>query len=303
MVNQEVIVNNQMQEKIFYRNPDFPMARFLDQFDYFADGGYLCHWHPEFEFAVVLQGRIEFQLDQQVFTIEAGDGIFINSQVLHSARQLCPSSLLFNIEFPANLFNTVATSSLYQKYFRPSSTKKAIGYAISHKTPEGEILLNQLRAIHALDPNCFTYELICMESIFSIWRNLLALLNQSGEAEPQSEDIRREHRTRKMLTFIQSHFSEQLSIEDIAAAANVSRSECFRCFSDFCHCAPIEYVNQYRVHFAAQKLTDTDESVSEICYACGFSSTSYFSRAFRKIYGVSPSDFRKDGGINGKSFN
>lgn len=46
MINQEVIVNQQLQERIHYDNSDFPLARFIDEMDYFVDGEFLCHWHP-----------------------------------------------------------------------------------------------------------------------------------------------------------------------------------------------------------------------------------------------------------------
>ena len=99
MINQEVIVNQQLQERIHYDNPDLPLARFIDEMDYFVDGEFLCHWHPEFELAIILKGGIEYQVDQQVFRLHQGEGIFITSRALHSARQLIPGSIIFNIEF------------------------------------------------------------------------------------------------------------------------------------------------------------------------------------------------------------
>ena len=76
------------------------------------------------ELAIILKGGIEYQVDQQVFRLHQGEGIFITSRALHSARQLIPGSIIFNIEFPASLFHTIGTSFLYQNYFNPSSLKK-----------------------------------------------------------------------------------------------------------------------------------------------------------------------------------
>ena len=149
MINQEVIVNQQLQERIHYDNPDFPLARFIDEMDYFVDGEFLCHWHPEFELAIILKGGIEYQVDQQVFRLHQGEGIFITSRALHSARQLIPGSIIFNIEFPASLFHTIGTSFLYQNYFNPSSLKKMGSWKILPENEEGSEILERLMHITA----------------------------------------------------------------------------------------------------------------------------------------------------------
>ena len=292
MLNQEVIVDQQMQEQILYEDPDLPLARFIDQLDHFADGAFLCHWHPEFELAIVLSGSVEYQLDQQPFVLQKDDGIFIASQTLHSARMLSPGSVIFNIEFPTDLFNTVLTSSLYRKYFSPVMAQKSLGCLFTRKTREGDQILSSMKRIHDTSVGQFTYELVCLEELLHIWRNLLPLLQHSGQEPASADELIREHRMRKMVAFIQSHFNSPITIEDIAESASISRSECFRCFSIFGHTAPMEYVNRYRLQCAAQKLSDTSESIADVCYACGFSSTSYFGKAFRKAYGMTPSEFR-----------
>ena len=284
-----------MQEQILYEDPDFPLARFIDQLDHFADRAFLCHWHPEFELAIVLSGSVEYQLDKKPFILQEGDGIFISSQILHSARALEPESVIFNIEFPPDLFNTVLTSSLYRKYFSPVTAQRTLGCRISHKTPDGAQILNCIRHIHETPIDQFSYELACLEDLLHIWRYLLPLIRQSGAVPYASDELLREHRMRKMVAFIQTHFSTPIAVEDIAESANISRSECFRCFSIFCCTAPMEYVNRYRLQCAAQKLTDTNASIADVCYACGFSSTSYFGKAFRKAYGMTPTEFRRSG--------
>ena len=292
LLNQEVIVDQQLQEKIQYDDPDFPLARFIDQLDHFADGTFLCHWHTEFEFAIVLSGRVSYQLDQQTFVLEQGDGLFIGSQTLHSAQKLAADSVIFNIQFPPNLFNTVLTSALYRRYFSPVITKKVLGCRLTLETQEGAHILQGLRHIYETTSDKPAYELACLEILLHIWRNLLPLLQQSDSEAPSQDELLRDHRMRKMVAFIQSHFQAPITVENIAEAASVSRSECFRCFSLFCHTAPMEYVNRYRLQCAAQRLSDTRESIADICYACGFSSSSYFGKAFRKAYGLTPSEYR-----------
>ncbi len=294
MINHMVVVNQQMQEQIQYEQSDFPVARFIDQLDCFAGGSFLSHWHTEYELAIVIQGSVEYHLDQKIYRLSEGEGILINSQVLHSATRLEPNSVIFNIEFLPTLFHTLCMSSLYQKYFSPIPLRNLIGYHFTPNNEHSREILQSLLRISESDPCNFTYELDCSEQIFHIWRHLHLLLRDTASDTFDPSNIPEEHRIRKMIAYIQSHFAEAIAVDEIAAAANVSRSECFRCFSMFCQKPPMEYVNQYRLQCATQKLAHTDESIADISASCGFSSTCYFGKAFRSAYGVSPSTYRKE---------
>ena len=218
MINQEVIVNQHLEEQVMLEHPDFPLGRFIDQLDYFVDGSFLCHWHTNFELAIILEGSVEYILDQQPFSLEKGMGLFINSQTMHSARQLIPGSVIFNISFPPSLFNTVLATSLYQKYFNPLSLRKISGQMISGDTAEGREILEAFWHIHEADPEEFTYELTCMENILHIWRNLLFLINQSEPEIYTYNDMLREQRMHRMIEFIQTHIDAPLTVDDISAA-------------------------------------------------------------------------------------
>lgn len=293
MINQEVIVNQMLQEQIIYEQEEFPLARFLDQLNYFADGSVLCHWHNEFEIALVLRGEVEYLLDQRSFVLTDGEGLFIGSQILHASRQLSAGTEVFNIAFPPTLLNLVFSSSLYQKYFSPLVTHQMVGHKITGETREGSQILRSMQNIHQSDPNEFAYELSSLEYILQIWKNLLCLLRATPLDATSLGDLTREQRIRKMVAFIQKNFSSPITIEDIANSASVSRSECFRCFSLFCNTSPMEYVNRYRLTHAAQQLIHTNEAITSICFSCGFSNTSYFGKAFNRAYHLSPSRFRQ----------
>lgn len=56
---------------------------------------------------------------------------------------------------------------------------------------------------------------------------------------------------------------------------------------------PSEYVNSLRVNYASNLLVNTNTSVIDICYMCGFQNLSYFYRVFKRTFGLSPGDFRK----------
>ena len=95
-----------------------------------------------------------------------------------------------------------------------------------------------------------------------------------------------------MLSFIYENYQNEISVEDIANAANISKSECFRCFRSMIEKKPIEFLNEYRLKKALELLTAADMPVTEVSLSCGFGHISYFGKLFREVYGMSPREYR-----------
>lgn len=102
------------------------------------------------------------------------------------------------------------------------------------------------------------------------------------------KDILLKERTQEMLPYIHNHYQDSITIEDIAGAARISRSECFRCFQKYVCQKPFEYVISYRLRKAAELLKTTSLSVSEISTCCGFNYQSYFGKRFQEYYQMTP---------------
>ena len=98
-------------------------------------------------------------------------------------------------------------------------------------------------------------------------------------------------RLQKMLDFIYTHYSEQISLKDLARAANVSRSEAGRCFNAFMNCSPIEMLIRHRLRIACKMLAEKIYNVEEVSNLCGFNSVNYFRRQFNAKYGVTPGKY------------
>lgn len=102
-----------------------------------------------------------------------------------------------------------------------------------------------------------------------------------------------ETRLKQMLAWIDQHMEEPITVKHIADAANVCPRECQRMFRRYLHSSPVEYVLRRRIFFAANLLTTTDHSVTDIALACGFSSPAYFTKKFHEIAGAAPLAYRK----------
>jgi len=95
------------------------------------------------------------------------------------------------------------------------------------------------------------------------------------------------------LTYITEHYAEPISVSKLAALSNMSPSNLYATFQKKLGNSPISYLNHYRLSLAADQLTETDQTVSEISYSVGINDALYFSKLFKKTYGVTPREYRR----------
>lgn len=96
--------------------------------------------------------------------------------------------------------------------------------------------------------------------------------------------------------YIEAHLEEDIRLSDLAAIACLSQHHFSRAFKASTGKPPSIFVLERRVEWARKLLATTDQSIAWIAHTCGFSSQSHMTTAFRKLAGVTPAQFRKEGG-------
>jgi len=99
----------------------------------------------------------------------------------------------------------------------------------------------------------------------------------------------------KALSYISENYNEKLTLTLVAEWCLVSPGYLSRLFSEHLDIKFIDYLNSYRINQAIILLKNRDISIKEVTYLVGYTDPNYFSRIFRKIKGISPSDFEKRG--------
>ena len=135
----------------------------------------------------------------------------------------------------------------------------------------------------------YCFELIARNLITSV---LITIL-QENERGSVPQKVFSNDRMLRMMTFIKEHYSDAITLHDIAEAANVSERECLRTFRKAIGTSPVQYLISYRLMEGIKLIEGTDLQIAEISYRIGFESPSHFSRSFRASYGFSPSQWRR----------
>lgn len=285
------------RESIVHGTPQFPMQVYENDFDWYTNRIIDWHWHPEFEFAVVLSGEVLCCINDTCIEVHEGEGFFINSNTMHMERPAHEGEkpLMTTVCFLSDFIGDCGGDLIYRKFVRPILRNTDFkGMKLSPETEWQGRSLEIVRQLFELSQSrTWGYELQYRNMIGELW--YLLAVNLYGE-ENNSTSGRKsglnEKRLKDMITFIQENFQRELSVDEIARSANISKSECFRCFRSMIDRKPIEFLTEYRLKTAAKLLKTTDMQITEICFSCGFNHMSYFGKLFRRFYGMSPKEFR-----------
>ena len=123
--------------------------------------------------------------------------------------------------------------------------------------------------------------------------NLLVTSLSSLDENAESDHSIFDHRIRKALSFIAGHYGEQISLEETALFVGISPAHLSRLFSEKTGTAFSHQLSQYRIARACREIREGKLSIKEIARLCGYPDANYFSRAFKKVMGLTPSEWNE----------
>lgn len=121
-----------------------------------------------------------------------------------------------------------------------------------------------------------------------------ALLCSSASAPINKGNRLRDFYIKEAISFIEQNFQNDISVEDIAAACGLNRSYFSKIFHETMGKTTQEFLISYRMSKASELLKLTKLSIGDISHAIGYDNPLHFSRAFKKVYGVSPRQWRQN---------
>jgi AraC-like DNA-binding protein/mannose-6-phosphate isomerase-like protein (cupin superfamily) len=258
------------------------------------------HWHEEMEIIIINDGIAEIATDDATYTIEPGQSIIINQNVMHSIYSVDEHNCTFySVVFnPAFLFG-YNSGELQQKFLLPVQNLHLFKIMVlDEKNPWHERMMDALNdAVAANMTKPFGYEIATKGHLCRFWAELVSKMPQMQNVQQTSPHTSLdEQRVKQAMLYIRTHYAESISLEDIADSIHISKSECCRCFSRTLQMTPFEYLMKYRIFEATKKMTDNAQepmSISDLALSVGFNNTSYFNKLFKKYLGCTPTYYRK----------
>ena len=274
---------------------DFPYISSRVEFEKYMEPTVPWHWHRAVEIFYIKSGRVDYATPNGKWVFPAGTGGFVNSNILHSSRAGVTSDGTVQLLhlFDPELLSGGLSNRIEERYIRPLTDKSGIEMiCLSPENPAQAALLEKICAAFELEEDSWGYEIALRQQLTDIWLGLLDLAYTAPEEMHKSKDT--DEKMKAMMCYIQNHFAETISVDQLAGEAHISKRVCFRLFQEKLHMSPLEYMREYRLRKACTELAKTENSITEIAHECGFGTSSYFGKIFRERFNCTPAKYRKE---------
>ncbi len=230
---------------------------------------YLIHY--------VVSGQGSYTVHGQTYALHAGDAflVFPDMEVSYRADLRDPWEYRW-----VGFAGSDAAAMIESSDFGPH-------HLILRDIPFGHELEEKLAAINNAFGNSFANSIEMTGELYLALG--LFVTHSARNKENTTQEVRN---VRRAVSYIDSRYSYDISIEDVAAYTAISRSTLYRQFMKCIGIPPKQYLEDLRIRRARTLLEDTDLTVSAIAISVGVQNALYFSKMFRKSVGCSPSQYR-----------
>ena len=244
------------------------------------------HWRMEGERIVVREGRVDLSVDGKIIAAGSGDCLFVPGGILHGGtpKECIYECVVFDMDrflqqgsvcrqkYAAVLGDEIRIPPLFQAGSAAARVVDALFECMEKEQPGYEFLTTGL-----------------------LWQFIGTVLQQrlyTPENAPPY-DSRRGEQMKAVLRRIRRDYASPLTLEQLAAEAGMAPRYFCRVFRQLVGRTPVDYLNYYRIECAAELLSTTADSVTDIALACGFNDSGYFARLFRRHKGMTAGAYRK----------
>ncbi len=253
------------------------------------------HWHDTYEIGCVLSGTGIMVMGQRVYSYMPGQIYVINDLEPHRTYSDDEETLLFVVHFHPGLLESGWIGQMRHEIrtpFLPQFGRHGPLIPLDNPlTTPLRTLLDAMRE-EALQKKPL-WDVITNGFLFQAIGLLARQMTQTGEYSLEEMQRRRAlKRLEPVLQFLQTHYTEALSLDELANAGYMSSSYCCELFPAALGTTPITYRNVLRLNEARRLMQTIDLTIHDIAYRVGFQSVQEFNRLFRRDTGCSPSQFR-----------
>ncbi len=254
-------------------------------------------FHDYPEVSLVCEGRGRFIVEQRAYEVAAGDVLLVGGREFHRLEAGPGCALrVASIHFRPELVHAPGDSQLGFEYLRPFQHR---GKGFSHRIaatdlPRGYVL-DRVRGLYEeIEAKRVDYPLAVRTYLADILFVVSRHYRLSGcELAPSNQRAREFDRLLEVFSFIRKNCHERLPLERMAKMAHMSPGYFCRFFKATTGDTPTGYILRLRVDLAADLLSNSAMSVTDVAYATGFSSHSYFDRVFKRLKGMTPLEYRR----------
>ncbi len=259
------------------------------------------HFHDTAELYILMEGRRCLFADRRIFSLEAGQAVLIPPGRIHKT-------------------STYGDDPCHRRFLLQLSEKGSEGIIRSLTGLGFEAFCQKYQGCVSFDKDTWPRVLDLMERIKTAFGDdcpdlpmvkllahelVLVFAGQMDRSGPDTSDQGGKTGssagihgfTEDVIAYLNDHYMEDISLDDLSRRFFVSRAYLTRSFRAVTGVTLIQYLTVVRIRKACLLLKDTEDSVTEIARACGFSGGTYFENVFKRLRGMTPRQYRKKAGF------
>lgn len=282
-------MRNEVHREITQLSPEdsfLVFERVKDDFDF------PIHFHPEYELNFIYRGkgvrRIVGDHSDEISDIElvlVGPNL-IHGWELHKCQ--CKEIYEITVHIQQDLLNEKMLSRRIFKGIRDMLDRAKHGILFSEESTLK--VMPRLMLLPKLNGIQYFLEFVAIMNELADSGGQTLLSTQASELH----DFQNSQRIKRVYDFIQENFHRKISLGEISQLVNMSPVSFNRFIKSRTGKTFINYVNDTRISYATRWLIETEKSISEISYDCGFNNIANFNRVFKRAKNCTPSEFRRE---------
>jgi len=245
------------------------------------------HKHLRIEINYVKKGNCILHLDNESVNFSEGDIMIITSDVNHLFEAGSEGATLLQLEFLPEVFshfnlNTEMDKDSPTSVFLFSEENRLIKIVNNVR-----IMRSVQRIVNEMEMKKQFYQYLVIMYYAELLILIYRYMNESYLPICTNDSLKR------AIAYIRHNYSSEININDVACETGISVRYVRKLFSQYLNISPLDYLNQIRINKSIELLRNTELSIKEICFQCGFHSPQYFSHIFKMQVGKSPSEIAK----------
>lgn len=270
----------------------FPCTCYRGDIHQFFPGYLPIHWHNELEVFHLNQGNVKVVGANMEFILQAGESYFSNAGALHGIYPLEDTPCLFHsIVFDASIIGGATGSAFDLLYVKPFIEQASELVPLKRDDKRLKYFNHAFEyAYENCEKETENYEFAIRNGLSEVFLMLKEKYLTETEETGGSHVV---ERIKRMVTWMEENYSEDITISMIASVAGISIRESQRCFREIMHTSPMHYLLNIRISKAMRLLQKNEYTISQIAFHTGFGSSSYFSKQFKDIVGKTPRQYKE----------
>jgi len=251
------------------------------------------HYHPEVEIMYFDRGKVSGIMGNRFFNFKEGDMVLLGSNFPHvifehrrkRKKSVIPSGVVIQFRY----------DFLGERFFEALELKAVKQLLIKAKNGiffEGKAVEAVRPLICGISKRKSSRQLLDLIEVLTMLsendaHQLLSIDNQYNQSELD------EYRMHLVKEYIYNNFKKKIRISELASLVSMTETSFCRYYKSRTLKSLTQTLNEIRVSYACELLKSRDHNITDACYESGFSNPAYFSRAFKKIVGISPTQYKQ----------